>query len=464
YRQVNANIENIYKNLRGYASEEINDPITNLTNFTRLETTPNRFILTYENGQNISLIRVRTENEQGLSVITNNEIEIVTKNAFGPLIALEQQEAPIRKRIRKKIQQEINNPSVEAADYLEELKAAVKKFELSEEENQTFNYDFTRPDLVIIWRKELYFITSFTYINNKRLSVELRAKRWTIDKAPVVNDPDHRMHYDFCGDLGIKKIYQQAFTRNVEMVLSLLGNLATLNIKGALTNLIRELTKQRYFLTVGPDELPLSSTALWKSLISSLSSNEEDEGTYSVSGPANPSLGDYVEEVLFIKNPKLTEMFRKQPHLLDHTTFQFYLFNKIEMSANARYLGIIEKCGTCQKVVNSKTDPCRSVKCEISTEAIFEDYENPLRAETDFNLDKANTKEETHIGEAPAEQEAQTDRMFKSTFRQFLDKSIEPSMFNANTIDFHYSLGEFFNRMTDPILFYRVEHSELLAN
>ncbi|CAG8605231.1 22479_t:CDS:1, partial [Racocetra persica] len=85
-------------------------------------------------------------------------------------------------------------------------------------------------------------------------------------------------------------------------------------------------------------------------------------------------------------------------------------------------------------------------------------------AETDFNLENANKKAETHIGETPTEQEAQTERMFKSTFRNFLDKSIEPSMFNANTIDFHYSLGEFFNRMTDPILFYRVEHSELLAN
>ncbi|CAG8595789.1 11077_t:CDS:2, partial [Ambispora leptoticha] len=59
-----------------------------------------------------------------------------------------------------------------------------------------------------------------------------------------------------------------------------------------------------------------------------------------------------------------------------------------------------------------------------------------------------------------AEQEAQTERMFKNTFRNFNDKSIEPSMFNANTIDFHYSLGEFFNRLTDPIFFYRVEISE----
>jgi len=41
--------------------------------------------------------------------------------------------------------------------------------------------------------------------------------------------------------------------------------------------------------------------------------------------------------------------------------------------------------------------------------------------------------------------------MFKSTFKDVLDKSVEPAMFNANTIDFNYSLGEFFNRLTDPV-------------
>ncbi|CAG8822847.1 17161_t:CDS:2, partial [Racocetra fulgida] len=82
-----------------------------------------------------------------------------------------------------------------------------------------------------------------------------------------------------------------------------------------------------------------------------------------------------------------------------------------------------------------------------------------VAGEIDFHLEQLNNREKTHIGEAPTEQEAQTERMFKSTFRQFLDKSIEPSMFNANTIDHHYSLGEFFNRLTEPIFFYRVEHT-----
>jgi hypothetical protein len=53
-----------------------------------------------------------------------------------------------------------------------------------------------------------------------------------IDKAPVTTDPDHRMHYDFCGDLGIKKIYQQAFTSyQPKFALYKAVNLGVRNIK-----------------------------------------------------------------------------------------------------------------------------------------------------------------------------------------------------------------------------------------
>ena len=70
YRQTNSNIENVYKTVRGYASLEINRPITNLTNWTNLEMTETRFIFTYQEGQKLSLVRVRTENEQGESVVS----------------------------------------------------------------------------------------------------------------------------------------------------------------------------------------------------------------------------------------------------------------------------------------------------------------------------------------------------------------------------------------------------------
>ena len=70
YRQTSSNIENVFKTLRGYASSEINNPITNLVKFSKVEITSTRFIFTYQQGQNLSLVRVRTENEQGESVIS----------------------------------------------------------------------------------------------------------------------------------------------------------------------------------------------------------------------------------------------------------------------------------------------------------------------------------------------------------------------------------------------------------
>jgi len=118
------------------------------------------------------------------------------------------------------------------------------------------------------------------------------------------------------------------------------------------------------------------------------------------------------------------------------------------------------------------------VKLEISTKGSFEDYTNPMKFMNSFNVSVVgtgcgmswNTKSADQAGKMETkedpkpEQEAQTERMFKSTYKDNLDKSIEPAMFNASTIDFNYGLGEFFNRLTDPIWFYRVDISELLYN
>jgi len=69
YRQLNANIENVYKTLRGYAI--LGQPIADLINWTNLTTTFNRFIFTYQAGQQISLTRIRTVNQQDESVLTS---------------------------------------------------------------------------------------------------------------------------------------------------------------------------------------------------------------------------------------------------------------------------------------------------------------------------------------------------------------------------------------------------------
>ena len=61
----------MFKVLRGYCDEQINAPISRpFSEWNSLETTTNRFIFKYSGGQVLSLIRVRNENEEGQSVMS----------------------------------------------------------------------------------------------------------------------------------------------------------------------------------------------------------------------------------------------------------------------------------------------------------------------------------------------------------------------------------------------------------
>jgi len=155
--------------------------------------------------------------EYACRIITNsnNEIEIITRNFFGKVAELENEENEIKRKIKKKIREEINNPNIEfdlgydesieeqITEYKQDLKQALQftKYEefaemdnshligeelekwqeiSREKENNTesaVSYDLGRPDLAILWRKQLYFISSFDYINNYKLTVQIRARK-----------------------------------------------------------------------------------------------------------------------------------------------------------------------------------------------------------------------------------------------------------------------------------------------
>ena len=104
-------------------------------------------------------------------------------------------------------------------------------------------YDLGRPDLAILWRKQLYFIIDYQYVNNYKMYTWIRARkcklalyywnwqrqggRGVLEYAPnnlieEVKEYDEngqpknlmqssRMHYEFCGELGVKRIYQSEF-------------------------------------------------------------------------------------------------------------------------------------------------------------------------------------------------------------------------------------------------------------
>ena len=66
------------------------------------------------------------------------------------------------------------------------------------------------------------------------------------------------------------------------------------------------------------------------------------------------------------------------------------------------------------------------------------------------NVNSLKDQNQMKSATAP-EQEQQGERTFKSTLFDTLNKSIEPAQMAGNTIDFHYSLMEFFCRLTDPL-------------
>jgi hypothetical protein len=68
YRQTNANMEQVYKVLRGYV--KLGRRIENFTEFSSVEESPNRFVFSYSGGQKLSLVRIRTENVDGQSVLS----------------------------------------------------------------------------------------------------------------------------------------------------------------------------------------------------------------------------------------------------------------------------------------------------------------------------------------------------------------------------------------------------------
>jgi len=509
----------------------------------------------------------------------NNVIEIVTQNYFSTIIAHEQDIQWIIRKIQRliikeindkldltdeedllikkeldtvltfKTYEEFNNPySYIYEKELEELKQTeIKKEKLSEKDLEKQAYDLNRTDLAILWKKQLYFITNVNYSNNYSLFLTIRAKKcalalsyptWvnsqgigTLEQGPVIKttsdnfEDNQRMHYDFCQNLGIKKIEEQAFLSYQPKFH--LFRIRPTNRSGyqyiGWSKQEGEKTSLKIPFNVGLepfDETSMNDTREWwqkNSLVlqglMSLSSITGAEGPIRKAvqtllessiilaiGPQEMvnydksywSHFEQKEEILFPNNPTFTKWLKEQPHLLDHTTIQFYLFNKITMSANGRFIGIKYDKNKDRFVLPYKLFINYApgalyyrwqfgfiyVKLEISTKGSFEDYTNPMKFMNSFNVSVVgtgcgmswNTKSADQAGKMETkedpkpEQEAQTERMFKSTYKDNLDKSTEPAMFNASTIDFNYGLGEFFNRLTDPIWFYRVDISELLYN
>ena len=439
---------------------------------------------------------------------------------------------------------------------LEQLKQTEsKKGKLSGKDLEKQAYDLNRTDLAILWRKQLYFVDVWKYNDNYNLYVQFKARKcplsisyptWlsrsgvgVLEQGPVVKDYSdkpildkkgrkllvgHRFHYDFCQDLGIKKVWQQPmlsyqpkfaffyidkagirginlvkkdsliFPMDVKLIklpmdvkpedfrrkadLAKLQNILSSiprsgpNPFAFISGVISQLLKDHYYFTIGPSE-----------------KTENDK-----SGLWNSSFEK--EEILFSKkdgtsDAEMERMFLEQPHLWDHTTFQFFLFNNITMTANGRYLGIVEKDGKFilpyKLFINFSPGNLYyrwefeyiTVKCEISIGFEFRDSSNPVSLLTgthiriatfgggvDWNPNNIPKYEDNlkKAKKAAAKQQAQIDKTIKDGYKETLNRTIEPAMYNANTRDFNYSIGEFYNRFSNPVFTIRMNISELLYN
>jgi len=454
---------------------------------------------------------------------------------------------------------------------LEELKSTeIKKGKLSEKDLEKQSYDFARPDLAILWRKQLYFIDGWKYIDNYTLFVQIKAKKcplflyyWNwmlkirgtgiVEKAPKLIKESQkdlmessRLHYDFCDDLGLKRIYHNEMGYQPKFSLFM----AQLNIEKNNVYFSEQKTKtaegQEGKQLVIPTNLGIkkcqntkeeiktalknSKAGLWEIIgnvvgvvfkrdgLEKLTEKIVGSKVFVSVGPEEHTNGNSFysnmsshQDILFSDNKKVGEQykewFKKQPHLLDHTTFQFIFLNDIAMSANAQFLGIKYDKDKDQFILPYKTFINHSpgnlyyrwemghiaIKCEIKTIGMFEDHYNPLRVLGNISFTSPQVgggwvtpgagtgpwhaggasigwNNKSSMGDLetnnikPDKKEKRNNEKIFDKWKKDLDKGVEPSAFTSDTINFNYSLGEFFNRLTSPVFFYRTYISQLLYN
>ncbi|MCE8163260.1 MAG: hypothetical protein I3274_03520 [Candidatus Moeniiplasma glomeromycotorum] len=223
----------------------------------------------------------------------------------------------------------------------------------------------------------------------------------------------------------------------------------------------------------------------------------------------------YQNSSLIYRNPKtltiqLPETLIKQPHLYKHSTFQFLFLRNVLFSTSLQFLEINPQ-NQIQAKVGIYASPTGTYfvfhsgeipfkwKIEVRQGVVVMD----LMKETIEAIQKTGKKigagivkgmtgglvsldgsegdaieglmggmggkdnwEKMGLNRERVQriQEQQTERLFKSTITDALDKTIEPSIFYTNSVQFPYNLFDFFIRYFTPIWEARVHISKNLYN
>ncbi|CAG8472630.1 11205_t:CDS:2 [Ambispora gerdemannii] len=233
-----------------------------------------------------------------------------------------------------------------------------------------------------------------------------------------------RMHYEFCGELGIKRIYQKR-DGNTEETLSIPSDIKIIQV-------------------------PASTPA------------ERDAFVNKVfGGGVSQQVGNMLELPFMFSKAVLKEIVNVIPNLV----------GKISTSIlKIATLGAVDVDTPTIKLTNTEEDTTKLIKVlnDIMGAKVY--LTIGAREHTDgnafyrlnasgINVNSLKDANETKEATNPT-QDQQGDRMFKTTLFDSLNKGIEPAMFSGNTIDFHYSFAEFFCRLTEPLFFYHTFEAE----
>ncbi|CAI2188657.1 6762_t:CDS:2 [Funneliformis geosporum] len=229
----------------------------------------------------------------------------------------------------------------------------------------------------------------------------------------------HRLCFPFCQDLGNKKIYEQDLDNQINIKWSLFRVKQLYTMMGGggmdLPNADFKVPDKEYEVFMAPSDYNSNGSLFYK-----------NSRTIYIDLP-----------------PELNE----QPHLHKHSTFQFYyLFNNL-FSASCSFLGC--ENGKIKAVIGVYASP-------TGTYLFWKKTIEALR-KTGKKIGGALVKGMTGglVSLDGTEGDAMEGllgnmRLFKSTITDNLDKTIEPSIFYTNSVQFPYNLFDYALRSFTP--------------
>ncbi|MDR1670355.1 MAG: hypothetical protein LBR43_01330 [Spiroplasmataceae bacterium] len=307
------------------------------------------------------------------------------------------------------------------------------------------------------------------------------------------------LHFPFCQDLGNKKVLDIIWPEKINFALFKIKQ--RMNLGGGRTIPDTDIDIPGFY------EVQKVNLGFWSSL------TESEYQTFIAPSDYNTSELFYVrEKQIKIDIPaEFLQIWKDQPHLIEHATFQFYFLNENLFSANLPFLRINDnyqievdwkirsspsgtflffrsghiffkwKIEVRQGMINLSIVK-ETVKVMMETGKKLGSLVAKFLSLGTINLDGKETEavekmagniltgkdnwEKMGLSKERTGkiQEQHTERLFKSTYSDLVSNTIEPSIFYSNTINFPYNLFDYWLRNEKDPFFVRIYWSNNLLN